>query len=790
MRLFHNNSRWLLIAALGMTLALSACGGGGAGGSSSAGAGGSSNGSSPGAATPVANAGLDRSVITATLVTLNASGSADPDGDLLTYSWSLKKPNGSSATLSQTTSLTPTFTADVDGTYQATLVVSDGLHVSASDTVVITAAALSLPVGSKVVSVDMVERSGSASGDVPVTFAQAFKAGDVPAGATLAARLTNGVALPLQVDAKATHADGSLRHAVLTTRVPSLSANETATMELVSASPGDAAAGIALSDLITTAYDAEISLNEGGVVYRASARELLLGATPKTWLSGPLVTEWVVAAPVKTTAGVAHPHLSVRFNVRAYAGMDSVRTDVVVENDWALEPSPRNFNYDVTLKVGGATVYTRSALTHYNHARWRKIFWWGKEPQILVKHDKAYLIGTGAIPNYDTKIAVPEATLVASAAEWAASNTSPMGSGFADPDMPGTGSRRDLGVLPQWSVRHLLSQDAREKVSTLGNGDLAGSWPIHYRDRNTDHPISIVDYPKATIQDDKTFPVCGSCSTPYYPDTAHQPSFAYYPYLITGDQYYLEELQFWATWNLLRPNADGSRQLDKGLIISGQVRAQAWDMRTIAQAAYITPDADSVFKSYISKILNNNISWFTSEYPNNPGAPALKFLANGCCAPDPDEGNTIAPWMDDFFTIVMGYLVDMGFTQAQPMRDWKAGFIVGRFSSDPAAFCKYDGADYRYLAIDPSTGGLVSTWTRLTELNHPTHVGGNCPSTFNTYLESEDGYIAHARGALSVAVDVGYSGLKAEIDNIISIQNSAGANYNDDPTWALLPRTR
>jgi len=37
---------------------------------------------------PVANAGPDQNVATASLVTLNGSGSSDADGDTLTYAWS------------------------------------------------------------------------------------------------------------------------------------------------------------------------------------------------------------------------------------------------------------------------------------------------------------------------------------------------------------------------------------------------------------------------------------------------------------------------------------------------------------------------------------------------------------------------------------------------------------------------------------------------------------------------------------------------------------------------------
>jgi hypothetical protein len=95
-----------------------------------------------GANIPVANAGPDQNVNTTSLVTLVGSGSSDADGDPLTYIWSFtSKPDGSSAALSSTTAVNPTFTADLNGSYILQLVVNDGMVDSAADTVTITATA-------------------------------------------------------------------------------------------------------------------------------------------------------------------------------------------------------------------------------------------------------------------------------------------------------------------------------------------------------------------------------------------------------------------------------------------------------------------------------------------------------------------------------------------------------------------------------------------------------------------------------------------------------------------------
>jgi len=89
---------------------------------------------------PVADAGSDQNVSTGSLVTLDGSGSSDADGDSLTYSWSFTSvPDSSGATLSDSTVVNPTFTADLDGTYVISLVVNDGTEDSSPDTGTITA---------------------------------------------------------------------------------------------------------------------------------------------------------------------------------------------------------------------------------------------------------------------------------------------------------------------------------------------------------------------------------------------------------------------------------------------------------------------------------------------------------------------------------------------------------------------------------------------------------------------------------------------------------------------------
>ncbi|HLO29546.1 MAG TPA: PKD domain-containing protein [Anaerolineales bacterium] len=84
---------------------------------------------------PVADAGPDQTATAGILVTLDGSGSTDPNpGDTLTFAWT--QVSGPTVTLSGADTITPTFTPTQAGTYTFELTVSDG-RLSDTDTVTI-----------------------------------------------------------------------------------------------------------------------------------------------------------------------------------------------------------------------------------------------------------------------------------------------------------------------------------------------------------------------------------------------------------------------------------------------------------------------------------------------------------------------------------------------------------------------------------------------------------------------------------------------------------------------------
>lgn len=100
----------------------------------------SGGGGGPANQSPVANAGTDQTVHVGDSVTLDGTGSNDPDGNTpLSFAWSItSQPAGSTAVLSDPTASMPSFTPDKVGDYTIQLVVTDTLGASSSDTVVIS----------------------------------------------------------------------------------------------------------------------------------------------------------------------------------------------------------------------------------------------------------------------------------------------------------------------------------------------------------------------------------------------------------------------------------------------------------------------------------------------------------------------------------------------------------------------------------------------------------------------------------------------------------------------------
>jgi hypothetical protein len=659
-----------------------------------------------------------------------------------------------------------------------------------------------------VTNVRLQDTSAAAQTSVPVTFGQVFAAGHVKPTDAMVGRLEDNTLVTLQMDVKARHADGSVRHAIFSAIIPTLAANATRTMSLAKNATPNAATATLPAELLAAGFTASTSATIAGVKYTASADQLLKTGAKATWLAGAVANEWHVSAPLTTSSGIAHPHLTARFAVRYYSAVKKARVDVTIENNWAYEPNPSNFTYNAEVIVGGKSAYTKTDLDHLVQARWRKVFWWGgAAPAVNTMLNTQYLIASRAVPNYDQTITIAPAVLTSLGSRMTAPATEPMGLGLAMAYMPTTGAHEDIGLLPSWATSYILTMDKRARDATLGTGDAAGSFSAHYRDKITDRPVSLKNYTRMTILGRSTdtynqeknryesFPDCaGVCTTPYTHDTAHQPSLAYLPYLVTGDYYYLEELQFWAMYDTFVSNPN-YRAFDKGLLIWDQLRGQAWSLRTLAQAAYITPDAD-VLKSDLLSFVNDNLDWYNATYSYNSNANKLGVPINGYSIAYNND-TSIATWMDDFFTSAVGYTADLGFDKASALLAWKAKFPVARMTAPGA--CWIMGAPYsltiRTTSSTPVFNSVVEGYTKdlgadfmkLT-CNSPEMAAklGLKIGDMGNISDGTMGYPANMQPALAYSVDSGIAASKTAWT--LFQGRTVKPNYSNGAHFAIVPR--
>ena len=586
--------------------------------------------------------------------------------------------------------------------------------------------------------------------DFVVTFAHPFKKGDVKD--TLLLKTGNEV-IPSQANVKRRYPDGSVKHAIISTFINEAVPGSPLTLDIHSSGEQPVVDPI-VRDL-PKGFSAEVVVHfPDGNQRRANAAEFHRKASSGVdrfrlvrWLQGPLTSEVQLIGPPSGTNGDFDPDLQVIFGLRAFKGGKSMRVEVVVESPGVDVPG--NIPYGVTVFVGGKKVMVKTdvgywnhrmpywlkekdrSLGHFAHARWRRVFWWGRELQEMpIRYDPSYIVATGLIPPYDTSLTIDKDQLDRSVSGWEQSPRDILENAIVMAYFPTTGGREDLGPYPTWTTRYLLSQDHQAWQMVLSTGKLAGSFPVHIRDRATGRIFSIDEHPGFSLNARGTLerieprpspdrPYLKPTTSPFQVDNAHQPSLAFIPYLLTGDYYYLEEIYFWANWCMLIQNAS-YRQKDKGLITPDQVRGEAWALRQLVDAAKIAPDAHSE-KAYFDSKVRNNLQYYCDFVKGSDATPLGTYTLGASDAyvrgRSPEERRkwlTLAPWQQNFLIWSLDHAARAGYLAAAGPRDYFAKLQIGMLIH-PDAY-NPDYATPYFLVIGERSGEkkrYYNTWDEL-----------------------------------------------------------------------------
>lgn len=632
----------------------------------------------------------------------------------------------------------------------------------------------SVPVGQKITSIEVQRLSGTGKPQF-ITFGHSFRKGDVPAGTRLVAQNT-GSPIPIQTDVKTLHDDGSLNFAVITLFVDT---SKNAAVDFYASAEPEAASSNLTADWVSGLPDLDVTvqLPTKTIIVRDSLKRAIAQNELKgmnNWLQGPLVSEFRFKESID-------PHLFATIETRAYS-TGAVRVSVMMENSYIDQPGMGKKTYTVDIKKGTTSLFSRS-ITHVPFTNWRKTFLVGDTwPETFIKRDREYLLNSGAVPHYDASVMLSREKINTFNGTYDLFDCgSGPGCGNVTKAMGTTGGRGDIGVLPEWSVIYLLSMDPVAEKNMLTSANVSGAIPWHVKESTTGEPITSLKYRGLWLDGrdrSNSFPNSFADLTSnqdWQIDDSHQPSLTYLPYLITGEQYYLDELLGQVTFNALLSNPDYTDENPNNYtgyrIWSGQVRGTSWSFRTHGQAVAATPIGHPM-KAYLSEWLDRNFNYYIKNYVQAYSGGPQRVIVG-------DYRDGFAPWQDDFFSMTMGHLAFMGFAKAATILDWKSGFTAGRFTTTD--FCNFEGAAY-YLKPGFAERSY-KTWAEAKAGVFPS----GCPSNSfpdNDYPGSYNGGAWAAVNSL-VSVSPTAENLKARdfLQKNLKILN----RFDEDPTFAIVP---
>ncbi len=637
---------------------------------------------------------------------------------------------------------------------------------------------------------------GPAAGGSVAVFGQVFRRGDVPRDATLLARPAGGArALPVQLDVKTRHGDGSVRHAVVSLAAPALRAGEWTSVMLARgnaepARPIDLAAALNGRGAML-----EIAPSSGGAPWRVDLVKLAQtqAASPAAgamWQDGALASQIRIALPVPSEAvgSAATPRLIADLAVR-FDG--TLWVAVWIRNDLAMQRSGGAAEYALRLTLDGREALRTEPFRQAQYqgfGRTRAVGRGGAAaPVIGVHHDVVYLADTGAVPNFDIAAGVDERLLgrMAQGMSAPAWDTPLSPRGFTQ-YMGTTGGRGDIGTVTLWQAAWLISADPRAAAYAMGQAEAGGGIPWHFWDPGRNGWLTLTDHPKlwADQRGNPTLTQPVPRDTGWTPELAHHPASSAVPYILTGERWLLDNLQGQAAGVILSAYP-ASRQDGRGLVANrGQVRAQAWTLRDIDNAAWLSPDGTPE-AAYFRKIADNNWSFLASsisDWTSRQGAP------HGWIPGTNRDPGLIAPWQQDYFAMTSAIAVMRGNEHAVSFLRWQSNFLIGRFVNEGNGFRPTLGVAYQLAVSDsrsqqPLQGTAFPTWAEIDRQSEERRLLPSKPW-------GSVGYNALALATLAGLYNSLGLQQAADLFSALSRQmlGTSLADYQRTPTFAIVPR--
>jgi hypothetical protein len=503
--------------------------------------------------------------------------------------------------------------------------------------------------------------SGGTQTNRPWSFGGVIKQGEI---ANCPQVIFDGTALATQADAKQRWADGSWKHGVLATILPSI-ANGSHTITF----QNQVCSNVALTRaqmLDTTVFDfGAHTLYTNGSTQTADARAMLsdwdgvtddgnLTSPVHKWTSGPIAQTVILARDDNASTCNGHAcsqydlgfdaNKSIRSRYEATfwaTGQIFVRFISEISNTETLQDQA----YSLALTTGNAspaTVYTKASFTHSALQRWTKGFWIAGDPTAGMTDDidmnLAYLASTKTIYNYDTSLTINPATVSSNlCTTWnnlSSANKDIGAAGLWDKTSgAGGGASDDIGPLTDYTTDWAYTGSNCLRNVALGQYDLGGGWPVHVREGKTGKILNRVDTPGSntglghllsisgrpsvngitnfnTSVGDQVNPVGTVTAQSWNYEPGHAHAAGVYEYYLTGDPWYLEEAWFWAGFSASN-DYHGTYHRGptgaEGTLNHAQLRTASWELRDFVQSYAVSPDA-SPEKTYFQQLANDGMA--------------------------------------------------------------------------------------------------------------------------------------------------------------------------------------
>jgi len=279
----------------------------------------------------------------------------------------------------------------------------------------------------------------------------------------------------------------------------------------------------------------------------------------------------------------------------------------------------------------------------------------------------------------------------------------PLAQGLFPNGMGDGGYDPSIGILPSWDALYLSDKNPRALRQVLVMALLAGRYGIHFRDDKTLELLSFSGRPNlsynASTKNDMATPGTG-VGAPHWA-LSHHPSIGFLAYLLTGWQYFADQVRFAASYNHFF-QVDWTRMFDKGVLLTNaganQTRGAAWSFRTLVQAAILTPG------SQYAAALQHNVDYYHASFVTKPHCPQGWFIPYVDYTGKGDGKYMHSGWMDDFFGAALGYaLCALPSDKLHALFAEHSKSLLGRLgpAGDPTAYSYRDAAPYT-IAVAPS----------------------------------------------------------------------------------------